>query len=58
MSPDEHQIEELNKVLVILADLDLRFTSGNSIPVEQATIKSRDYTVLKSFIMSHIRKQA
>jgi hypothetical protein len=40
------------KVEKILADMDLRFTSGNSVPVERAHIHADDYMTLKTYIAS------
>ena len=37
---DNKEINRLNK---IIADLSLYFTSGNSIPVERATILAKDF---------------
>ena len=34
----------------VLKDLDLRFTSGNDIPVDRAVITREDYEVLKLYI--------
>lgn len=49
--------KEEEEVLRVITEMDLRFTSGNSVSVEQATIKATQYEVLKAFVMQEIRNR-
>lgn len=39
-------MEESSRLEVVIKELNLRFTSGNSVPVERATIKRDEWEII------------
>ena len=39
-------MEETSRLEVVIKELNLRFTSGNSVPVERATIKRDEWEII------------
>lgn len=46
--------ETTSNLRQIFAEMETRFTSGNDIPVERATIKKEEFDAIRNFLLPHI----